>query len=81
MKTKIHPALSLFALIGFVSTTVPVHAGTNVNVNLGIPVPDYRMPVDYRTVYVHEKHIPYGQWKMSHGEHGRHGDQHGHHDD
>ena len=153
MKTKIHPALSLLALIGFVSTTVPVHAGTNVNVNLGIPVPVvvapqpvyieqppemvfipqsnvyfafapgvsvdiffydnrwwnrrgdrwyrgnsyngpwvavgpryvpvpvYRMPVDYRTFYVHEKHIPYGQWKKNHGEHGRHGNQHGHHDD
>ena len=39
MKTKIHTALSVFALTGFVATTVPVHAGTNVNVNVGIPVP------------------------------------------
>ena len=46
-----------------------------------VPVPVYRMPVDYRTVSVHEKHIPYGQWKKNHGEHGRHGNQHGHHDD
>jgi hypothetical protein len=52
-----------------------------------VPAPVYRVPADYRTVYVHEKRIPYGQWKKSHGEHGekykgdKHANQHGHHDD
>ena len=52
-----------------------------------VPPPVYRVPADYRTVYVHEKRIPYGQWKKSHGEHGgkHEGDKHAgrnrHHDD
>jgi hypothetical protein len=52
-----------------------------------VPVPVYRVPADYRTVYVHEKRVPYGQWKKAHGEHGgkhkgnKHGKKHGHHDD
>ena len=52
-----------------------------------VPAPVYRVPADYRTVYVHEKRIPYGQWKKSHGEHGgKHkehmgGDRRKHHDD
>lgn len=34
-----------------------------------VPAPVYRVPANYRTVYVHEERIPYGQWKKSHGEH------------
>ena len=37
MKTRILTALAVLALTGFVATAAPVHAGTNVNVNLGIP--------------------------------------------
>jgi len=157
MKTKILKALAVFALPVFVATAVPVHAGTNINVNLGIPAPVvvapqpvyveqppemaviprsnvyfapgvsvdlffydnrwwnrrgdrwyrasgyngpwvavgpryvpapvYRVPADYRTVYGHEKHIPYGQWKKNHEKHGgkykgdKHANQHGHHGD
>jgi hypothetical protein len=36
-----------------------------------VPAPVYRVPANYRTVYVHEKPMPYGQWKKAHGEHGR----------
>jgi hypothetical protein len=49
------------------------------------------VPANYRTVYVHEKPMPYGQWKKSHGEHrGKHkgykhgnrrGNKHGRYDD
>lgn len=45
-----------------------------------VPGPVYRVPRDYREVYAHERHIPYGQWKKEH----RHGGGHGHgkkHDD
>ena len=59
-----------------------------------VPRPVYRVPANYRTVYGHEKHIPYGQWKKAHWGHGekykeeqhgkKHGEQHGnkngHHD-
>src|SRR5512143_2930860 len=157
MKTRFFTALAVLALTGFVTTAAPVHAGTNVSVNLGIPapvvvapqpvyveqppemvlmpqsnvyfapgvsvdlffydnrwwnrrgdrwyrasgyngpwvavgrrhvpVPVYRVPANYRTVYVHEKPMPYGQWKKAHGIHGgkhkryKHGNKHGHHDD
>lgn len=37
MKTRMFPALALLAITGFVVTAVPADAGTNVNVNLGIP--------------------------------------------
>jgi len=38
-----------------------------------VPTPVHRVPADYRTVYVHEKPVPYGQWKKMHGEHdGKH---------
>jgi len=52
-----------------------------------VPAPVYRVPANYRTVYGHEKPMPYGQWKKAHGEHGgkykgeKHGNKHGHHDD
>jgi hypothetical protein len=48
-----------------------------------VPATVYRVPADYRTVYAHEKQIPYGQWKKNHGEHGgkHEGDRHNHHDD
>lgn len=52
-----------------------------------VPGPVYRVPANYRTVYGHEKPMPYGQWKKVHGEHGgkykgeKHGNKHGHHDD
>jgi len=52
-----------------------------------IPRPVYRVPANYRTVYAHEKRVPYGQWKKAHGGHGgvhkgdKHGKKHGHHDD
>lgn len=35
-----------------------------------VPAPVYRVPANYRTVYVHERPVPYGQWKKMHGEHG-----------
>ena len=58
-----------------------------------VPPPVYRVPRDYRQVYVRERHIPYGQWKKEgrghdrgehggryeHGERGEHG--HGEHGD
>jgi len=157
VKTRIFTALAVLALTGFVVTAAPVHAGTNVNVNLGIPAPVvvapqpvyveqppemvviprsnvyfapgvsvdlffydnrwwnrrkdrwyrasgyngpwvavgqrhvpapvYRVPANYRTVYVHEKPMPYGQWKKAHGEHSgkykedKHGKKDGRHDD
>ena len=142
MKTGFFTALAVLAITGFVMTAALVHAGTNVNVNMGIlapemvvipqsnvyfapgvsvdlffydnrwwnrrgdrwyrgsgyngpwvavgpryvPAPVYRVPADYRTVYGHEKRIPYGQWKKAHGNHGgkykggKHGNKHGHHD-
>jgi hypothetical protein len=157
LKTGILTSLVVLALAGFVTAAAPLHAGTNVNVNLGIPAPVvvapqpvyierppemvviprsnvyfatgvsvdlffydnrwwnrrgdhwyraggyngpwtavgqryvpapvYRVPANYRTVYVHEKRVPYGQWKKAHGEHGwkykgnKHANKHGHHDD
>ncbi len=45
-----------------------------------VPGPLFRVPRDYRTVYRHERRIPYGQWKKEHGDHwggrghGRRGD-------
>jgi hypothetical protein len=142
VKTRFFMDLAVLALTGFVVTAAPVHAGTNVNINLGIPAPEmvvipqsnvhfapgvsvdlfyydnhwwnrrgdrwyrgsgynrpwvavgpryvpapvYRIPADYRTVYGHEKRIPYGQWKNAHGNHGgkykgeKHGNKHGHHE-
>jgi len=35
-----------------------------------VPAPVYRVPANYRTVYVHERPVPYGQWKKAHGGHG-----------
>ncbi len=53
-----------------------------------VPAPVYRVPANYRTVYVHEKRVPYGHWKKSHGNHGGkhykghgHADRRRHHDD
>jgi len=52
-----------------------------------VPAPVYRVPANYRTVYVHEKPMPYGQWKKAHwkqgeGHHkGKHGGKHGDYDD
>lgn len=53
-----------------------------------VPASVYRVPANYRTVYVREKRVPYGHWKKSHGKHGGkhykghgHGDRRGHHDD
>jgi hypothetical protein len=58
-----------------------------------VPPPVYGVPRDYRRVYGHERHIPYGQWKKEyrgghdrgrrgeweeHRGHGEHGD-HGEH--
>ncbi len=45
-----------------------------------IPRPVYRVPRDYRVVYRHERHIPYGQWKKEHGDHWG-GRNHGHRGD
>jgi hypothetical protein len=147
MKTRIPVALAVFVLAGFAMNAGPAHAGTNVSVNVGLPVPVavvpapvvvapqpvyvqqphemvlipsssvyfapgvsvdlffynnnwwnrqgdrwyrgggyngpwtavgtryvpapvYRVPANYRTVYVREKPMPYGQWKKMHGEHG-----------
>lgn len=49
-----------------------------------VPSPVYRVPRDYRQVYVRERHIPYGQWKKEHygggrewGEHRGRGHGHG----
>jgi hypothetical protein len=50
-----------------------------------VPGPVYRVPANYRTVYIHEKRVPYGHWKKAHGDHGgkykgdKHGSKHGHH--
>lgn len=52
-----------------------------------VPAPVYRVPADYRTVYVREERIPYGQWKKSHWDRGGryeergHGNRHKHRDD
>ena len=50
-----------------------------------VPAPVYRVPANYRSVYVHERPVPYGQWKKMHGEHGgKHAGKHKgnrHHDD
>ena len=48
-----------------------------------VPAPVYRVPADYRTAYVHEKRIPYGQWKKAHGKHkgDMHGNKRRHHND
>jgi hypothetical protein len=46
-----------------------------------VPGPVYRVPANYRTVYVHERHVPYGQWKKMHGEHGGKHKGKKHHDD
>ena len=147
MKTGTPVALAVFVLAGFTVNAVPAHAGTNVSVSVGLPVPVavapapvvvapqpvyvqqppemvliprssvyfapgvsvdlffhnnywwnrrgdhwyrsnayngpwtsvgprhvpapvYRVPADYRTVYVHEKPMPYGQWKKMHGHQG-----------
>jgi hypothetical protein len=45
--------------------------------NRHVPAPVYRVPANYRTVYVHERPVPYGQWKKMHGERGwKHGGKH-----
>ncbi len=52
-----------------------------------VPGPLFRIPRDYRVVYRHERHIPYGRWEREHGrhwdgrEHGEHrgGREHGEH--
>lgn len=44
-----------------------------------VPRAVYRVPADYRTVYVREKRIPYGHWKKAHGKHK--GWKHDRHDD
>jgi hypothetical protein len=36
-----------------------------------VPPPVHRVPRDYRRVYMHERHIPYGQWRREHNP-GRH---------
>ena len=36
-----------------------------------IPPPVFRVPRDYRRVYLRERHVPYGQWKREWREHGR----------
>ena len=36
-----------------------------------IPPPVFRVPRDYRRVYVRERHVPYGQWKREWRERGR----------
>jgi len=42
-----------------------------------VPAPVYRVPGNYRTMYVREKRVPYGQWKKMHGERGEeHGEKH-----
>lgn len=41
-----------------------------------VPAPVYRVPANYRTVYVHEKPMPYGQWKKMHGEHAKNNGKH-----
>jgi hypothetical protein len=47
-----------------------------------VPAPVYRVPANYRTVYVREKRIPYGQWKKAHWKHGGKHKEHRHgHDD
>ena len=51
MKPKILTVLAVLALTGFVATTVPAHAGTNVNVNLGLPAPVVVAP---QPVYVEQ---------------------------
>lgn len=38
-----------------------------------VPPPVYRVPRDYRRVYMHERHIPYGHWKKEHRDRGRRG--------
>ena len=38
MKTRILVTLAVLALAGFVANALPVYAGANVNVNVGIPV-------------------------------------------
>jgi len=45
LKTRILTALAVLALAGFVDTAAPLHAGTNVNVNVGIPVAVAPVPV------------------------------------
>jgi hypothetical protein len=39
LKTRTVTSLAVLALAGFVAAAALVHAGTNVNVNLGIPAP------------------------------------------
>jgi len=46
-----------------------------------VPASVYRVPANYRTVYVREKRVPYGHWKKSHRKHdGKHYKGHGHGD-
>jgi hypothetical protein len=47
-----------------------------------VPPPVFRVPRDYRRVYLRERHVPYGQWKREREwrEHGRgRGDERGEH--
>ena len=41
-----------------------------------VPRPVYRVPHDYRHMYGHERHIPYGEWRGHHGR-GGHGEMRG----
>jgi hypothetical protein len=34
-----------------------------------VPRPVFRVPHDYRSVYGHERHIPYGEWRERHYRH------------
>jgi len=36
-----------------------------------VPAPVYRVPREYRNVYRHERHIPYGEWKRDRGRYDR----------
>ena len=36
-----------------------------------VPPPLFRVPRDYRRVYLRERHVPYGQWQREHRGHDR----------
>jgi len=51
LKTVTVTSLAVLTLVGFAVTAAPVHSGTNVNVNLGIPFPVVVAP---QPVYVEQ---------------------------
>ena len=51
MKTRIFTALAVLVFTGFVATAAPVLAGTNVNINLGLPAAVVAAP---QPVYVEQ---------------------------